>query len=104
MAARFNIIFSARAEHDMRNAAQWYVDQGNAHIGLAWARAMRTQIMTLAEFPLRWPVVGQQAARPVRQMLFRRKHGQYRIFYTIDDKTVIILHIRHAARDKAAYE
>jgi hypothetical protein len=34
----------------------------------------------------------------VRQLLFGRKPHRYRVLFTVDDDTVIILHIRHGRR------
>jgi mRNA-degrading endonuclease RelE of RelBE toxin-antitoxin system len=64
---------------------------------------------SLENLPRRCPLAreAKQAKRPIRCLLFGKRHGIYRILYEISEKrrTVYILHIRHGAlADLAAGE
>jgi hypothetical protein len=37
----------------------------------------------------------------LRDLLFGKRRGVYRILFVVDERTVNVLHIRHAARDAA---
>ena len=101
MLAQHRIILSARAKRDIMTAADWYVQQSTMQLGAEWVLAIEKKIHTLSQFPERCPLVAGKRHKKVRQLLFGRKHGQYRILFSIEGKTVHILHIQHSARDRA---
>ena len=55
---------------------------------------------TLVNFPERCPVADKSDVfrEEVRQLLFGKKHGAYRIIFAIRDDVVRILAVRHCSR------
>jgi plasmid stabilization system protein ParE len=75
------------ARDSLRNASRWY-------LGLIDA------IQTLSENPQRCPLAPDDGAfdDEVRQLLYGKRKGVYRILFTISSDAVHILKIRHGAR------
>jgi plasmid stabilization system protein ParE len=57
-------------------------------------------LATLKENPRRWArVLGAgSGGTEVTQLTYRRRHGRYRILFTISGDTVEVLRVRHGAR------
>ena len=66
---------------------------------LSFVREMREQCLGLAEFPGRFPLVPRYEQHGVRH----RVHGNYLIFYRIEDDRVTVLHVLHGAMDYAPH-
>ena len=97
----FRVVIQPRAERDIWAAAQWIEDQSaSAAKALRWARSIRARINTLKVYPKRCPVDPDSDAygEEVRVLLYGKRHGKYRILFTIRGDTVHILTVRHAAR------
>jgi plasmid stabilization system protein ParE len=62
--------------------------------------ALQDAIASLAEFPARCSLAPENPGFPfeVRHLLYGQSPHVYRILFTIEDKTVYILHIRHGRR------
>ena len=76
------------AEHSPAPAARWLV-------GLQKATAK------LATYPERHPLAIEESERfgfPIRQSLYGRRRGIYRILYSIEGDTISVLAIRHSAQ------
>ena len=56
--------------------------------------------MSLSEFPERCPLAPNLSSpsREVRKLLFGRKNYIYRVYFTITEGVVKVLHVRHGAR------
>ncbi len=67
---------------------------------MRWFAALQDAIASLAEFPQRCPLAPENDAFPfeVRHLLYGRRPNVYRILFTIEEKTVFVLHIRHGRR------
>ncbi len=65
---------------------------------LGFISELREKCLTLAELPERFPLVARFEAQAVR----RRVHGNYLIFYRIEQEQVAVLHILHGAQDYSA--
>jgi plasmid stabilization system protein ParE len=65
-----------------------------------WRDELIGKIQGLAENPRRHPLAPESGKFPwdIRQLLFRKRRGQFRVFYTIDKKRVVILAVRRSAR------
>src|SRR5947209_4549829 len=65
-----------------------------------WHRRLRATIETLKANPERFALAPEADAFavPIRQLLFGKRGGVYRILFTVTESTVPILHIRHGAR------
>jgi toxin ParE1/3/4 len=59
---------------------------------------LRKTCLGLAEFPRRFPLVPRFERHGVRH----RAHGNYLIFYRVDEKELSVVHILHGAMDYVA--
>lgn len=89
------ILITFRAVRDQLEIARWIVVESPAAAD-RWLDASHDAIKTLAEFPLRCPIAKESSEHreETRQLLF----GEYRILFTVDGDAVVILHVRHSAR------
>lgn len=96
----FRVEPSAQAQLDLNDILEWLLEQGAGETGLRWFFRLEEAIASLAELPHRCPLAPENKEFPfeVRQLLHGRQPHQYRVLYTIDGETVVILHIRHGRR------
>lgn len=85
---------SAEAEYDLETIGD-YIARDNPARALSFLQELRSKCLDLADMPERFPLVPRYEATGVR----RRGHGDYLIFYRIEPKKVIILHIMHGAQN-----
>lgn len=66
-----------------------------------WHAALLDKVQTLEDHPERCPlaVEAEKLGIELRELLFGKRRGVYRILFTVDGDTVLVHHIRHAARD-----
>ena len=98
----FRVKLTSTAELDLDAILTWLLAKEAGETGLRWFRKMKDAIDSLSELPQRSPVAPENANFPfeVRQLLYGRKPHQYRVLFTIDRDTVVVLHIRHGRRDR----
>jgi plasmid stabilization system protein ParE len=96
----FRVETTIEAEQDADNILAWLLSEHAGETGMRWFAALRDAIASLAEFPARCPLAPENSVFPfeVRQLLYGRKPHVYRILFTIEGKTVYVLHIRHGRR------
>jgi plasmid stabilization system protein ParE len=65
-----------------------------------WRDELIAKVESLGDSPHRHPVAPESGRFPreIRLMLFRKRRGQFRIYYTIDSQRVVILSVRRSAR------
>ena len=96
----FRVKQTAQADHDLDVILEWLMAQQAGETGLRWFQGLRDTLDSLSELPHRCSFAPESAAFPfeVRQLLHGHKPHQYRVLFTIQADTVIILHIRHGRR------
>ena len=72
-----------------------YIAQRAPENASRWYNRLLDAMFSLADFPRRCPLAPESRylKREIRHLI----HGNYRILYTIEKRTVRILHVRHAA-------
>lgn len=85
---------SAEAEHDLETIGDW-IACDNPPRALDFVRELRAACLGLAEFPERFPLVPRYEVHDVRH----RVHGNYLIFYRVEQDRVVVIHILHGAMD-----
>lgn len=94
---------TATARDDIRETARWLRDQASPETADRWLDGLFRAMSTLERQPMRCPLAAESDKFPeeIRELLYgRKKGGKYRILFKIDGQAVIILYIRHAARDE----
>lgn len=88
---------AAEAELDLERIAD-RIAQDNPGAALDLVRGLREACLGLGHFPKRFALVPRYEDRGIRH----RVHGNYLIFYIVDEKRVIVVHILHGAMDYGA--
>ncbi|HRX83564.1 MAG TPA: type II toxin-antitoxin system RelE/ParE family toxin [Phycisphaerae bacterium] len=95
---RFHVRVTAAAHRDLR-AAYRYIHRNSPTNAVRWREGFLEAGRSLELFPERCPLAleADTVEFEIRQLVY----GNYRILFTIQEQTVVILHLRHAARDAA---
>jgi plasmid stabilization system protein ParE len=96
----FRVKQAEQADYDLDVILEWLLAQEAGDAGLRWFRKLKESIDSLAEMPERCMLAPENAEFPfeVRQLLCGHKPHQYRVLFTIEAETVVVLHIRHGRR------
>jgi plasmid stabilization system protein ParE len=96
----FRVETTPAAEQDADAILDWLLSQHAGETGVRWFRVLQDAIASLGEFPERCPLAPETAVFPfqVRHLLYGNPPHVYRILFTIENKTVYVLHIRHGRR------
>ena len=87
---------SAEAARDLEEIAD-RIALDNPRRALTFVRDLRTACLGLADFPERFPLVPRYETHGLRH----RVHGNYLIFYRVEQARVVVIHVRHGAMDYA---
>ena len=93
----FRVSTTAQADREADAILEWLWAHDAGEAGIRWFLALEDAIESLSTFPERCPLApeGTHFSFDVRQLLYGRKPHVYRILFTIENETVLILHIRH---------
>jgi plasmid stabilization system protein ParE len=96
----FRVKQTAQADYDLDLILEWLLAQEAGDAGQRWFRKLKEAINSLAEMPERCMLAPENAdsSFEVRQLLYGHKRHQYRVLFTIEADTVVVLHIRHGRR------
>jgi plasmid stabilization system protein ParE len=96
----YRVVVTARANADAIEAFRWKTEQ-SVHAAARWYAGLEKAIASLSKFPARHPIAEDESRRlgiTLRQMLYGKKPGIYRIFFSIEGDAVVLHYIRHGAR------
>jgi plasmid stabilization system protein ParE len=85
---------TAEAESDLAEIAR-YIAKDDPRAAAKFVRELRSACEGLSTFAKRFPVVPRYESLGIR----RRACGSYLIFYRIEAKRVVVIHVLHGARD-----
>lgn len=97
----YRVVVTARARTDTIEAFRFKVEQ-STQVAARWLSGLEKAIAKLSKFPERHPIAEEESERlgiPLRQMIYGKKPGTYRLLFSIEDDAVILHYIRHSARD-----
>jgi plasmid stabilization system protein ParE len=99
---KFQVVVTARAKQNLRDAYSWAAERA-PHTAAFWLQRFEKELQTLEDSPDRFSLAHENAfVEPeIRQMIFGRRQGAYRVLFTVLGNQVQVLHIRRAARDWA---
>jgi len=89
-----SVIFTDAAEQEIEAIGDYVALESPAR-ALKLIRELRGSCFGLSDMPSRFPVLARYRSSGIRQ----RVHGNYPIFYRVEDNFVQILHILHGAMD-----
>jgi toxin ParE1/3/4 len=88
------VIFTDAAELEIEAIGDYVALESPAR-ALELVRELREKCLGLSDMPKRFPVLARYRTSGIR----RRVHGNYLIFYRVEDDAVQIIHILHGAMD-----
>ncbi len=95
---KFHVVITNMASAEMEWAHAWIADRAPLAAD-RWKQRLLTAVRSLETSPAGYPLAPEAAnfGREIRQMLFGKRRGAYRILFEIQDDTVVVLRIRHGA-------
>jgi len=96
---RYRVLVEPPAIADLDHAFEWITGR-SPEAARRWVVHVLEAIDTLETNPERCGLAPESPVFPVeiRQLLFGRRAGRYRILFMIAGRTVHVLHVRHGAR------
>ena len=100
----YRVVVTARAAADALATFRWIAER-SPDAAAHWYEALEQAIATLAEMPERCPAAdeSEQLGIPLRQLLYGRRRGVYRLLFSIEGETVTLHSIRHTAQGPIEY-
>ena len=95
----YRVEIDPRATVEIEKAYLWLAGRSPMK-AVEWFNDFHDAIESLQTLPMRCPLVPERDAFPeeVRQLLYGKRGGVYRILFTVTNKTVRVLRVRHGAR------
>ena len=100
----YRVIIQPRAETEADEAFQWLFDR-SPEAAIRWYRGLREAIESLSTEPLRRGLAPENDlfAPEIRQLLYGRRSGIYRILFTVRGDVVSVLSVHHGARQMSRF-
>lgn len=94
----YSIHISHQALGEIDEALKWYAERSVA-VAIRWHTKLTEAIRALEDNPERYELAPESEWYPeLRQMLYGKKRGTYRILFKIRDDAVYIFRVRHSAQ------
>ena len=103
---KFRVRITPNAEQDVERVLVWFQGRAADAAGRRWFAQLMAHIVTLETQPQRCPMANEaeNLGVEVRELLFGKRQGTYRILFLISGRTVHILRVWHGARDAPTAE
>jgi len=95
----FRVIIQPPAQADIEETYRW-IAKSSPQSAATWYNGLIDAIETLTTLPHRCPLAPENDAfeEEIRQLLYGKRGGVYRILFTLVGETVRVLHVRYGAR------
>ena len=96
---RWRVVLECSAQHDIEDAYLWLAEH-EPEAAVRWFNGIYDTTGSLETFPERCPLAPETDffEREIRQIFHGRRQHKYRILFTIAERNVHVLHVRHGAR------
>ena len=96
----YQVRFTRRALADVDASLAWLSSRSAP--AARWRAGLIGRVAALEQSPDRYPLADEAAELGIdlRELIYGRRRGVYRILFTIDGSTVHIHRVRHAAQDR----
>jgi plasmid stabilization system protein ParE len=97
---KYRVEVSARALTEARQARDWMAREAPGRAA-RWYEGLLDKIETLGDQPTRCPLAPENDDFDIeiRQLLYGRRRGVYRVLFTVHEDIVTVLYVRHGARE-----
>ena len=91
----FRVVITTRAERDQVEIAEW-IGRDSPMAAIRWLDDLAKAFESLSDNAHRFPLAIENEfhAVEIRHLIF----GVYRVLFTVDERTVTVLHVRHGAQ------
>lgn len=100
--SRYQVLIQPGAEAEALAAFDWIAER-SPDAADRWLSGLRKAVAKLADHPALHPLAVEASERfgiPIRQALYGKRRGVYRILYTVEGDVISVLAIRHSAQDE----
>jgi plasmid stabilization system protein ParE len=96
---RWSVILELPAQQDIAEARSWLAER-EPEAAERWFKSIYDTIGSLETFPERCPLAPESKSfqTEIREIFHGRRQHRYRILFTVTEKEVHVLHVRHGAR------
>lgn len=96
---KYRVEITATALAEVQEAYEWLAAR-SASAAHRWRAALLRAVDSLETFPERCPLApeGDYLGAEIRQLLYGKRRGVYRILFQIRNNVVHVLRVRHGAR------
>ena len=96
---KYSVIVQPPAGRDIE-AAYLYIQASSPASADRWLKGIETAIQSLARMPKRCALAreSKEFLVEIRQLLYGKRKGTYRILFVVQNRQVRVLHVRHGAR------
>ena len=93
---KYAVVIQPSADAEIEEAYLYLVEAASQEVAVRWFNELDAAMRTLASMPRRCPVAPESVhfRHEIRHLLLT----PYRVLYTIRQKEVHVLHVRHMAR------
>jgi len=94
---KYLVRYTATAKAEVEDACSW-IHQQSPFYAAKWHAGLLEAIASLESNPESYPLAPEAETfhKPIRQLLYGKRRGIYRILFEIRGGVVEVLHIRHA--------
>jgi plasmid stabilization system protein ParE len=98
----YRIAIEATAEREIRAIVRWKTENASPTVAARWYNGLLKKVATLRTHPTRCPIAAENDKFPfeIRELLYGRRRGVFRVIFTILDDTVCILFVHHGAQEE----
>lgn len=96
----YSVVFTPTAGADAIEAFRWIAEH-SPDAAARWYAGLEKAIATLSTLPERHAIateISSQLGITVRQMVYGRRRGVFRVLFSIQAETVYLHYVRHSAR------
>ena len=95
----YRVILQPRANRDIDGAVEWLASHSE-RTAFQWFNGIEAALSSLATNPERCALAAESELfpNPVRELLYGKRRGTYRILFTIESEEVHVIAVRHGAR------
>jgi plasmid stabilization system protein ParE len=102
----YRVVVLPKALAEIEQAYRWFSEEASLSYAGKWLDGITQAIESLDTFPERCAITPESDAfqEEVRQLLYGKRRSVYRILFTVQEDTVFVLRVRHAAQQRLTAE
>ena len=97
---KYQVDITDQADGEAEEAYLWILER-SPEGAARWWNGLEAAILSLEDMPTRCPLApeNEEFEEEIRELLHGKRQHRYRILFAIREQRVVVLHIRHGARE-----